>query len=98
VLKRYIVAQSCFSVTLFLWRKEISKTINFILDRIRSLVSPVDKDREGYYDKGCPTLMCRISNAGNKSFVVLKKTTDGKTRRITLGRFPDLYLFWYGRS
>lgn len=31
-----------------------------------------------------------MSASGNKSFVVLKKTSDGKTRRITLGRFPDL--------
>jgi hypothetical protein len=79
----------------FYGEKEISETINFILDRIRGLSSTVDKDREDYY---CPTLMCRISNASNKSFVVLKKTTDGKTRRIMLGRFSDLYLSWYGRS
>ncbi len=26
----------------------------------------------------------------NKSFVVLKKTADGKTKRVTLGKFPDL--------
>lgn len=64
--------------------------INFTQDRIRSLPSPADKDREDYYDTGCPKLVCRVSNTGNKSFVVLKKTSDGKTRRVTLGKFPDL--------
>lgn len=68
----------------------MAETINFTQDRIRSLPSPIYKDREDYYDTGCPKLMCRVSGTGNKSFVVLKKTADGKTRRITLGRFPDL--------
>ncbi|MGZ5054305.1 MAG: tyrosine-type recombinase/integrase [Methylobacter sp.] len=65
-------------------------TINFTQDRIRSLPSPINKGREDYYDSGCPKLICRVSGTGNKSFVVMKKTADGKTRRITLGRFPDL--------
>ncbi len=68
----------------------MTESINFTQDRIRSLSLPVNKDREDYYDSGCPKLLCRVSNTGNKSFVVLKKTSDGKTRRVTLGRFPDL--------
>lgn len=68
----------------------MSETINFTQDRIRNLPCPINKDREDYYDSGCPKLICRISNTGNKSFVVMKKMPDGKTRRVTLGRFPDL--------
>jgi hypothetical protein len=68
----------------------MAEKINFTQDRIRSLPSPTNKDREDYYDTGCPKLVCRVSNTGNKSFVVLKKTADAKTRRITLGKFPDL--------
>lgn len=64
--------------------------INFTQDRIRNLPSPTNKDREDYYDTGCPKLICRVSNTGNRSFAVLKKTSDGKTRRITLGKFPDI--------
>lgn len=68
----------------------MTESINFTQDRIRNLSVPTDKDRADYYDSGCPKLICRVSSTGNKSFVVLKKTADGKTRRITLGRFPDL--------
>lgn len=68
----------------------MSEKINFTQDRIRGLPLPASKDREDYYDIGCPKLICRVSITGNKSFVVLKKTSDGKTIRVTLGRFPDL--------
>ncbi|WP_333876382.1 tyrosine-type recombinase/integrase [Methylobacter sp.] len=64
-------------------------SINFTQDRIRELPSP-KSGRADYYDTGCPKLTCRVSDTGNKSFVVLKKTADGKTQRITLGRFPDM--------
>jgi hypothetical protein len=64
-------------------------TINFTQDRIRGLPRP-EKGRVDYYDGGRPKLTCRVSDTGNKSFVVLKKTTNGKAQRITLGRFPDM--------
>ncbi len=64
-------------------------TINFTQDRIRELTPP-EKGRVDYYDAGCPKLTCRVSDTGNKSFVVLKKATNGKTQRVTLGRFPDM--------
>lgn len=63
--------------------------INFTQDRIRELTPP-EKGRVDYYDSGCPKLTCRVSDTGNKSFVVLKKTANGKTQRVTLGRFPDM--------
>lgn len=63
---------------------------NFTQERIKSLTSPIGKDREYYYDAGCPKLLCRVSHTGNKSFAVMKKSAEGKTLRITLGRFPDL--------
>lgn len=68
----------------------MSEKLSFTQDRIRSLALPTDMERTDYYDTGCPKLICRVSNTGSKSFVVLKKTSDGKTRRITLGRFPDI--------
>jgi len=68
----------------------MAEKLNFTQERIRNLPFPITKDREDYYDIGCPKLICRVSSSGNKSFVVMKKTSDGKTRRITLGRFPDL--------
>lgn len=69
---------------------QMTEKIHFTQDRVRNLPLPINKEREDYYDSGCPKLLCRVSNTGNKSFVVLKKTVDGKTRRVTLGRFPDL--------
>lgn len=68
----------------------MAEKINFTQDRIRNIQPPIDKDREDYYDTGCPKLLCRVGRSGNKSFVVLKKTAGGKALRITLGKFPDV--------
>ena len=68
----------------------MAEKINFTQERIRNLPLPTNKVREDFHDIGCPKLTCRISSTGNKTFAVLKKTSDGKARRITLGRFPDL--------
>ncbi|MFZ2170812.1 MAG: integrase arm-type DNA-binding domain-containing protein [Methylococcaceae bacterium] len=68
----------------------MTEKFNFTQDRIRNLPWPTTKDREDYHDSGCPKLICRVSQAGSKSFVVKKKTTNGKVQRVTLGRFPDL--------
>jgi integrase len=43
------------------------------------------------YDSLAPSLAIRITAAGVRSFVVVKKI-NGKTQRITLGRFPGLRL------
>jgi integrase len=43
------------------------------------------------YDTVAPGLAVRVTNAGVRTFVVVKKMY-GKTRRITLGRFPGLRL------
>jgi len=66
-----------------------AKKVNFTQQRIENLPTP-EKGRTDYHDTGCPKLTCRISNTGNKSFVVLKKNESGKVQRITLGRFPDI--------
>jgi integrase len=43
------------------------------------------------YDSSAPSLAIRVTAAGVRSFVVVKKI-NGKTERITLGRFPGLRL------
>src|SRR5207237_9227102 len=43
------------------------------------------------YDSLAPSLSIRVTAAGVRSFVVVKKI-NGKTNRITLGRFPGLRL------
>src|SRR5262249_3495586 len=43
------------------------------------------------YDTIAPSLAIRVTSAGGRSFVVVKKI-NGKTQRITLGRFPGLRL------
>ncbi|WP_160172756.1 integrase arm-type DNA-binding domain-containing protein [Methylomarinum vadi] len=67
----------------------MAEKINFTQQRIENLPSP-GTGRTDYYDTTCPKLTCRVSNTGNKSFVVLKKNEAGKVQRITLGRFPDI--------
>jgi integrase len=43
------------------------------------------------YDSVTPTLAIRVTSAGTRSFVVVKKI-NGAAQRITLGRFPSLRL------
>jgi integrase len=44
-----------------------------------------------FYDSVTPSLAVRITSTGGRSFAVVKKI-NGKTQRITLGRFPGLRL------
>jgi integrase len=68
----------------------MTEKFNFTQDRIKTLPLPTTKERADYHDTGCPKLICRVSQAGSKSFVVKKKTANGKVQRVTLGRWPDL--------
>ena len=43
------------------------------------------------YDTVTPSLAIRITSAGARSFVIVKKI-NGRAQRITLGRFPSLRL------
>lgn len=51
----------------------MSEKLNFMQDRISALPLPVNNDRSDFYDTRCPKLICRVSNNGSKSFVVMKK-------------------------
>ncbi len=70
----------------------MSNKLNFTQARIEKLPAP-KKGRTDFYDMGCPKLTCRVSATGNKSFVVLKKNSAGKTQRITIGKFPDISVY-----
>ncbi len=65
------------------------KRIRFTQQRIANLPEP-EKGRVEYYDEEERRLTCRVSSVGTKTFVVLKKATDGTTKRISLGRYPDI--------
>jgi integrase len=58
--------------------------------RIADLPKP-SRGASYIYDSLAPSLAIRITAAGVRSFVVVKKI-NGKTQRITLGRFPGLRL------
>ncbi|MDD5268101.1 MAG: tyrosine-type recombinase/integrase [Methylococcales bacterium] len=67
----------------------MADNFNFTQQRIEKLPTP-EKDRKDYYDTGNKKLICRVSASGNKTFCILKRTTDGKLQRVTLGKWPDL--------
>ncbi|CCE21892.1 Arm DNA-binding domain-containing protein [Methylotuvimicrobium alcaliphilum] len=67
----------------------MEKRFKFTQQRIEKLPVP-DKGRFEYYDTEISKLICRVSSTGNKSFAVLKKTDEGTTKRVTLGRFPSM--------
>jgi len=62
---------------------------NFTQDRVRKL-QPPSTGRDTYHDTGQSKLTLRITPTGAKSFTVAKKTSDGRTRWVTLGRWPDV--------
>ena len=73
----------------------MDKRFIFTQARIRS-IKPPEKGvgakhtvRDEYYDTTQPKLALRVSDSGNKSFIVLKKDQSGVSKRITIGRFPD---------
>ena len=67
----------------------MANNFNFTQQRIEKLPIP-EKDRKDYYDTEVSKLICRVSSTGNKSFCLFKRTTTGKLRRVTLGKFPDV--------
>lgn len=67
----------------------MTEKFNFTQQRIQGLPVP-SKDRKNYYDTNNKKLICRVSASGNKSFCVLKRTTDGKLQRITLGKCNEM--------
>jgi integrase len=64
--------------------------IKFTEQRIAGLPKPT-RGTSYTYDSLAPSLAIRVTAAGVRSFVVVKKI-NGRTERITLGRFPGLRL------
>ena len=67
----------------------MADSFNFTQQRIEKLPIP-KKDRADYYDTEISKLICRVSHSGNKSFCVLKRASNGKLQRVTLGKWPDV--------
>jgi hypothetical protein len=53
--------------------------------------NPPKAGRVEYFDARLPSFGLRITSAGAKSWVVMQRV-DGKLRRVTLGRYPELGL------
>lgn len=70
--------------------------IKFTEQRIADLPKP-SRGASYTYDSLAPSLTMRVTEAGVRSFVVVKKI-HGKTQRITLGRFPGLRLDYARQS
>jgi integrase len=66
----------------------MAEKFNFTQQRIEKLPTP-EKDRKDYYDTDSKKLICRVSASGNKTYCVMKRTSDGKLQRITLGNCSD---------
>lgn len=67
----------------------MAEKFKFTQQRIEKLPTP-EKDRKEYYDTENKKLICRVSASGNKTFYVLKRTTDGKLQRVSLGKWPEM--------
>ncbi|WP_262965827.1 tyrosine-type recombinase/integrase [Methylobacter psychrophilus] len=67
----------------------MAEKFNFTQQRIEKLPMP-EKDRKDYYDTDNKKLICRVSASGNKTFCVLKRTSDGKLQRVTLGKCSEV--------
>ena len=70
--------------------------ISFTQSRVANIPAPTQNPdtssstRKEYHDAQQPKLVLRVSSTGNKSFAVLKKDSTGRTKRITIGQFPEV--------
>jgi len=70
--------------------------ISFTQSRVANIPAPTQNPdtssstRKEYHDAQQPKLVLRVSSTGNKSFAVLKKDSAGRTKRITIGQFPEV--------
>ena len=67
----------------------MTTTFKFTNSRIEKLANAPEGKRVLYGDTEQPKLMLRITPNGAKTFCVVKKTTDGKTRWVTIGQWPE---------
>jgi integrase len=67
----------------------MAEKFNFTQQRLEKLPTP-EKDRKDYYDTDNKKLICRVSSSGNKTFCILKRTSDGKLQRVTLGKCSEM--------
>lgn len=66
--------------------------INFTNDRLSKLSVPASARKE-YADIKQPKLKLRITASGHMSFSVVKKGSDGKPKRHTIGTWPGTSIF-----
>ncbi|NVJ67472.1 MAG: integrase family protein [Gammaproteobacteria bacterium] len=67
----------------------MSNLIAFTKSNIESIAAPKTKGREYYKDANTGFLKLAVTANGTKSFFVQKKV-NGESKRVTLGRFPEL--------
>ncbi|WP_423820701.1 tyrosine-type recombinase/integrase [Salinisphaera sp. SPP-AMP-43] len=65
------------------------KTLRFNKREIASLPPAENKKRDYYQDPRTPGLRLAVTDKGSKSWV-LQRRVNGRVKRITLGRFPDM--------
>jgi integrase len=78
------------SSTKILKRRQQVARLKFTEQRIAALATPA-RGVAYTYDTVAPSLALRVTAAGARSFVIVKKI-NGRTHRLTLGRFPGLRL------
>ena len=78
------------SSTKIMKRRQQVARLKFTDQRIGTLATPV-RGVAYTYDTVAPSLALRVTAAGVRSFVIVKKI-NGRTHRLTLGRFPGLRL------
>lgn len=67
----------------------MTRKITFTKKKLEGLPLPDGQGRAEYYDDQVHNLMVRVSSSGILTFYVRRKV-DGISRRILIGRFPDL--------
>ena len=64
--------------------------VNLTARTVKAIRSPAS-GRIEYWDQGLPGLWLRVSDRGRKSWGITYRL-NGRQRRLTLGKFPDLSL------
>jgi len=67
----------------------MEQRINFTKSNLDALPQPPKGKRSLYYDTKMPHLAVRVSDTGNKSFLVYR-WVEGRALKRTLGRYPTI--------
>jgi integrase len=71
-------------------KRAITRRVNFTLPVLKAAICPPGRGRIYYYDTKAPGLALLVTEAGAKSFYLVRRIAGQRRNRMRLGGFPDI--------